>query len=201
MTRVTEFGLGILIYLIVSSPKACAALRTRPWVCTTVSALTSAFIMSACIADADARPRPTEVSPLSARLGVHVVVLGVLAPLSTAWLILYTLVRPGLPATWAAAILGSNKWDWFAARTYSVFLLHPFVYFGVFQAVPVTAWIGPLDHFSTYATVLGLVTGISFGLAWVQDVMLERLIRLAWKPAKSSKPKQQPSMQWNQQRT
>ncbi|KAK9863598.1 hypothetical protein WJX84_001727 [Apatococcus fuscideae] len=155
MTRVTEFGLGILIYLIVSSPKACAALRTRPWVCTTVSALTSAFIMSACIADADARPRPTEVSPLSARLGVHVVVLGVLAPLSTAWLILYTLVRPGLPATWAAAILGSNKWDWFAARTYSVFLLHPFVYFGVFQAVPVTAWIGPLDHFSTYATVLG----------------------------------------------
>ena len=189
ISRMTDLALGILIYLIIASPRACAAIRSRPWVCTIVSALVSAFVVSTCLADSDIRPRPEEVAPLSARLGVQVVAFGVVVPVTMAWLVLYVLVQPGWPARRAAEILGSPKWDWLAARTYSVFLLHPFVAFGLFQTVPVTSWIGPLAHFSTYAVVFGLVMSTSIGLAWVQDRQLDRFTGWAQGKFMASKAK------------
>ncbi len=68
------------------------------------------------------------------------------------------------------------------ARTHSIFLLHPFVAFWLFQAVPVTSWIGPLERFSTYAAVCGLVLPITCGLAWVQDIGLEKAISMIQQP-------------------
>ncbi|KAK9865974.1 hypothetical protein WJX84_002961 [Apatococcus fuscideae] len=109
ISRMTDLALGILIYIIIASPRACAAIRSRPWVCTIVSALVSAFVVSTCLADSDIRPRPEEVAPLSARLGVQVVAFGVVVPVTLAWLVLYVLVQPGWPARRAAEILGSPK--------------------------------------------------------------------------------------------
>ena len=179
MSRMTDFALGMFIYLILSSPKACAAIRSRPWVCTAVSAVAAAFTVSTCTGEMDIRPRPLQIDSMAARMGVHVAACGIAIPFTTAWLILYSLVDPDAPSRWAAAVLGSPKWSWLAARTYSVFLLHPFVMFGLFQAIPVVSCIGQLENLSTYTIVTGLVLAISFGLAWVQDVTLDLIVSKA----------------------
>ncbi|KAK9819204.1 hypothetical protein WJX74_004428 [Apatococcus lobatus] len=179
MSRAMDFALGVLLYLITSSDRACALLRSHARTCTATSALTAAFAISACFGPMDIRPQPDRVDPITARLGVHVLAFGVVFPSITAWLMLYTLVRPDQPSTWAAAFLGSRSWGWLSDRTYSVFLLHPFVAYGLFQAMPVTSVIGPLESLSTYAAVCGLVAVTSFGLAWVQDILLEKFVKQA----------------------
>ena len=184
MSRMVDFALGVLLYLITSSDRACAVLRSHARTCTAVSTLNAAFAVSACLGRMDIRPQPGRVDPISARLGVRVLASGVIFPAVTAWLVLYILIRPDQPSTWVAAFLGSQKWARLSVRTCSVFLLHPFVVFGLFQAIPaaVASAFGPLENLSTYAAVCGLVATISFGLAWVQDELLERLTQqAAWR--------------------
>ena len=163
MSRMTDFSLGILLYLITSSDSACAFLRSHASTCTAVSAVLTAFATLVCVGKLDLRPQPGTIDPLSARLGLHVVAGGLLLPIITAWLMLCTIVCPDRPSTWVAAFLGSPKWAWPSARTYSVFLLHPFVAFGLFQAIPVTSVIGPLEDLRTFVAMCVLVAIISFG--------------------------------------
>lgn len=184
--RMTDFALGILVYLIASSPRACQALSRWRWLCTFASVLVATFVVSTSLADSDIRPRPGEDTPLAARLGIQVMAFGIVIPMTMAWAILYLVVQPDLPSRWVAIMAGSKAGDFLAARTYSVFLLHPLVIFGLFQLVPVTSWFGPLEAFSTYCIISGLAITISFASAWLQDSLLEKLTGAAGMRTKSS---------------
>ena len=186
MGRVTDFALGILVYLIASSQRACQALCRLHWLCTIASALIAAFFVSTCLGDADIRPHPGVVTPLAARMGVQVMAFGIVIPVTMAWGILYLIVQPDLPSRWLASLAGSRAWDCLAARTYSMFLLHPFVMFGLFQLVPVTSWFGPLETCSTYFSFWVLMIAISLALAWMQDSWLETLTGTAGMRTRSS---------------
>ncbi|KAK9865979.1 hypothetical protein WJX84_007791 [Apatococcus fuscideae] len=179
-SRVTDFSCGVLIYLIVSSPRATAALRRRPLVCGAVSAVCCLLGFVACfpraVAPISLRPRPHMKTSIAQSLVSLVAVQGLLVPLSAAWLLVYILVQPGWPSRWLASLLGSKKWDWFAARSYSVFLLHAFVTLWLFELVPVTTVLGPLEEFRTYLVVCLSVLSIATMLAWLQDSLVSATI-------------------------
>ena len=173
LARITDFSLGTIIYLMTSSEQATRALRTHPWVCHGVTAVCSALGFVACfpraVAAISLRPSDNVRGPLAQSLIMVVGIQGLLVPLSAAWLLLYVLVQPGGVSRYAASFLGSRKWDWLAARSYSVFLLHTLVTLWLFQLLSVTSLIGPLEELHTYLAVCGLVLGTSTALAWLLD--------------------------------
>ncbi|KAK9815970.1 hypothetical protein WJX74_009378 [Apatococcus lobatus] len=176
LARITDFSLGTLIYLITSWQPATKALSAHPWVCSGVTAACSGLGFVACfpraIAPISLRPSDNVRGPLVQSLIVVVGIQGLLVPLSAAWLLLYVLVQPGGVSGYAASFLGSPKWDWLAAHSYSVFLLHTLVTLWLFQLIPVVSVIGPLEELHTYLVVCGLVLGVSTGLAWLLDSLI-----------------------------
>ena len=176
LARCTDFSLGTLIYLITSSEEATRALRARPWVCNGVTAVCSALGFVACfpraVAPISLRPSDNIRGPLAQSLIVVVGIQGLLVPISAAWLLLYALVQPGGVSRYAASFLGSRRWDWLAARSYSVFLLHTLVTLLLFKLLPITSLIGPLEELHTYLMVCGLVLGISTVTSWLLDNLI-----------------------------
>ena len=178
LSRCTDLGMGVLVYLWASQPAAqqkteCSkrAFQVAFWLSLTLSA---AAILASPISMA-AEPDPTV--PLGVRIASQVLLLSVVSPCFVSAVLLYTIMTPDAVAKLLANLLSSRKWQPFADRSYSIFLLHFTVQVLLFKFVHVLRYVGSPDSILALLILPISVYLLAFGAAALLDAAVRSLTR------------------------
>ena len=182
LSRCTDFGAGVLVYLWISQPKKGGSSETeaqprgkRGYQLAFALAVLIAVVLVATVPPMVPEPNPTIT--LGVRITRVVITLSILAPFAVCAVILYVVVRPDYNSRVVAKALSSWRWNYFADRSYAVSLVHIDAGFLVFKFVPVVRLTGGLDSGPALLFYSACMYASSLIAASILDAALKPLMR------------------------
>lgn len=169
--RSFDFAAGILIYIAITSPSAIQRIRSRPAVCTSVTGAVVVVNAILCLSGDKAHeghafpPAPPAVSYI-----VHLVVIGMLCPLSVIWTLLYILAQPDALSRYLGNVLSSKPFKFGAGISMSFWMVDWPVITLMLYLLP--GWWA-LNSFNSFVAFATLNISLAAVLAWVQDNLIE----------------------------